>query len=111
MIIQHREVKKYINADAPSRIKEDRCPFYKKDFKIEDLACGGYYYCRRAHKNGGKFFDGVDDVVPLNAINKSNKDKETQCGENICVRLVDKPSWLQSYSWEEIKTAQEMTKN
>lgn len=39
-------------------------------------------------------------------INKSTKDKETQCGENICVRLVDQPSWLQSYSWEEIKTAQ-----
>lgn len=66
----------------------------------------GYHYCRRAHKKLGEFFDAVDDVVPLNAINKLNKDKETQCGENICVRLVDQPSWLQSYSWEDIKTAQ-----
>lgn len=40
MTIQHRECKKHINSDALSRIKEDRCPFYKKDFKIEDLACG-----------------------------------------------------------------------
>lgn len=60
----------------------------------------------RAHEKWGEFFDAVDDVVPLNVISKSTKDKETQCGENICVRLVDQPSWLQTYSWEEIKTAQ-----
>lgn len=31
MTIQHREGRKHIHADALSRIKEDRCPFYKKD--------------------------------------------------------------------------------
>lgn len=69
--------------------KKIDAPFTRRTSKIEDLACRGCHYCRRAHEKWGEFFDAVDDVVPLNVINKSTKDKETQCGENICVRLVD----------------------
>lgn len=58
------------------RIKEDRCFFYKKDFKSEDLVCGGCYYCWCVYEKWEEFFDVVDDVVFLNVINKLNKDKE-----------------------------------
>lgn len=76
--------------------------------KTSELRFGlwGGHYGRRAHEKWREFFDNVNDVVPLNVINRSTKDKETNCGESICVRLVDHSSWLQSYSWEEIKTAQ-----
>lgn len=88
--------------------KKIDAPFTRWTSKLKIWLVGDTITADVLIKKWGEFFDGVDDVVPLNAINKSNKDKETQCGENICVRLVDQPSWLQSYSWEEIKTAQEI---
>ncbi|XP_065923785.1 uncharacterized protein [Magallana gigas] len=49
MKIQYREGKKHLNADALSRIKYDNeCPFYRADFKLQDLACGGCHYSAKA---------------------------------------------------------------
>lgn len=74
--------------------------------KIEELACGGYHYCRGAHKNWDNFLDEVDNIVPLTEIKKVSVDKMTQRDEKIKVRLVDQQSWIQGHTNDEIKSAQ-----
>lgn len=112
MKIQHREGKKHLNADALSRIKYDNeCPFYRADFKLQDLACGGCHYCQRAHRNWGEFLNDVDDVIPLASVLKSSENKDSQCESKIKVRLVNHDLWLQNYSTNDIKEAQHKDTN
>lgn len=35
---------------------------YKKDFRVEHLACRGCHYCRHAHEKWGEFLDDDDDA-------------------------------------------------
>lgn len=77
-----------------SRIRyHGECPIYRRDFELQDLACGGCHYCRRAHQNWGEFLNVVDDVIPLTipltAAQRPSKDEATQCDDNLRVRRVN----------------------
>ena len=66
MVVVHRPGRKHANADALSRQSGGgECLEYQGMPDLESLPCGGCKYCRKAHKNWGKFLEEVDDVVPL----------------------------------------------
>ena len=65
--ILHRSGNKHSNADGHSRIPDtlQPCDCYNAGIKVEELPCGGYCYCQRAHQQWARFEEDVDDVVPL----------------------------------------------
>ena len=67
MQIVHRAGKNHVNADGLSRIPDPLtlCNCYSAGSNVEDLPCGGCKYCVRAHSNWERFYNDVDDIVPL----------------------------------------------
>lgn len=66
MTVVHRPGSKHVNADALSRIPEDRlCDQYRLGTELSTLPCGGCAYCQRVHSRWGSFAEDVDEAVPL----------------------------------------------
>ena len=67
MPIVHRAGKKHVNADSLSMIPDTMtlCNCYSAGSNVEVLPCGGCKYCVRAHSNWERFYNDVDDIVPL----------------------------------------------
>lgn len=53
--------------------------------KIEELVCGGYYYCCGVYKNWDNFLDEVDNIVFFIEIKKVLVDKMIQWDKKIKV--------------------------
>ena len=68
MVVKHRPGKKHINADALSRLPDDKpCPSMRLTVDPTDLPCGGCTYCTKVHRNWSAFAQDIDDAVPLTA--------------------------------------------
>ena len=67
MVLVHRKGREHVNADALSRIPDETgsCDNYEADVLPENLPCHPCEYCKRAHRNWGRFNADVDDVKPL----------------------------------------------
>ena len=67
MVVVHRKGKEHLNADALSRIPgvAGSCDNYMADVLPEELPCHPCDYCKRAHRNWGRFNADIDDVRPL----------------------------------------------
>ncbi len=60
MTVVHRPGSKHVNADALSRIREDRlCDQYRLGTELSTLPCGGCAYCQRVHSRWGSFAEDV----------------------------------------------------
>ena len=67
MTVVHRPGIKHGNADGMSRIPDDYsfCDCYKAGSEVSQLQCKGCEYGARAHNQGSRFNEDVDDVVLL----------------------------------------------
>ena len=67
MQIVHRAGKKHVHADGLVRMPDQLtlCNCYSSGSKVEDLPCGGCKYCVRSDSNWERFYNDVDDIVPL----------------------------------------------
>ena len=65
--IVHQRGAEHNSADALSQIEDNLapCDCYRAGTRIEDLPCGGCHYCSKVHRQWARFYDDVDDVVPL----------------------------------------------
>ena len=101
MDIHHRPGNKHVNADALSRLQDDvqvTCQEYLHDVQPENLPCGGCSHCQKKHGEWSRFIDLVDEAVPL--VSMGRKVQQVSNGSPVVA------SWLNGYSWEEVRTFQ-----
>ena len=100
MQIVHRAGKNHVNADGLSRIPDPLtlCNCYSAGSNVEDLPCGGCKYCVRAHSNWERFYNDVDDIVPL-AIRHVSHDATDKVPE-------DDLTWVERYRVEDLRKMQ-----
>ena len=100
MQIVHRAGKNHVNADGLSRIPDPLtlCNCYSAGSNVEDLPCGGCKYCVRAHSNWERFYNDVDDIVPL-AIRHVSHDATDKVPE-------DDLTWIERYRVKDLRKMQ-----
>ena len=67
MVLEHREGKKHLNADALSRKDYDKgmCPYYEGGVEPEMLKCKGCDLCKELYNDWRDFLQRVDTVTDL----------------------------------------------
>ena len=103
MKIIHRAGRLHSNADGMSRIPDrvDQCNCYEAGVEVTNLPCGGCKFCVRAHTQWARFYEDVDDVVPL-TIRQISIEPDTDSSNP------DDEVGPQSESWLVIPSAQQL---
>ena len=108
MVISHRPGREHVNADWLSR-PGVQCDCFQAGSKLSNLPCGGCKYCSRISKQWERFFDDVDDVLPLSTIVPSVQlcNKVSKVGNSTAKNVsVHMPNWHTCFTSEEIHDLQ-----
>ena len=96
MVIRHRPGVKHQNADWLSRLSDDStCQEYRHCVQPAELPCGGCNHCQKKHQEWSHFTETVDEAVPLTSFMIRQ------------VKTTKPMSWMEGYTWEEIKDYQQ----
>ena len=100
MEIVHRPGKDHVNADGLSRIPDPlvQCNLYSYGCDVQDLTCGGCKYCVRANEQWDRFYDEVDDIVPLAVRHISQDESDTEPHEDV--------TWVEKYTTQDLRKMQ-----
>ena len=102
--IQHRPGVEHTNADALSRIPEEREIYncYEAGKEVSSLPCGGCPYCTKRHNQWGAFESEVDYVVPLAARQLGVSSDVNGTMTEDC----SSSNYMQQYSSQELRESQ-----
>ena len=100
MEIVHRPGMDHGNADGLSRIPvpQVQCNYYSYGCDVQDLLCGGCKYCVGANEQWDRFYDEVDDIVPLAVRHISQDEGDTEPHEDA--------TWVGNYTTQDLRKMQ-----
>ena len=72
---------------------------YSYGCDVQDLPCGGCKYSVRANEQWDRFYDEVDDIVPLAVRHISQDESDTEPHEDA--------TWVEKYTTQDLKKMQQ----
>ena len=89
MVVQHRSGSKHANADALSRVQDEKpCTEFKLFVNLQELPCNGCKYCTKAHENWTEFATEVDQAIGLAVPVETTEPSKPVDSEKKCARYV-----------------------